>query len=475
MAPVIAQLIARVRRGGCALAVAVGAAAAFASTPAERVIEVAPGESQTLVFNADIGTALVTNPATANVELLDQRKLFVLGVAVGITSLQVHGLDGGLLGAWSVRVQAQPAYADAVASSLGGDAGDIEVEAIGDALFVTGEAKSPAQAERLLRGIRAVSGDATVVDAISLEGPAQVNLEVVISEVSRNITQELGIDWSLDINPFSDPLRTLVRGIRVATGGARVEPVWDQTLQFQTLLPDGQVVPRSTINTDELGVVVPTLGGDGGIVLTRHTTFGPDSRYRATAFLEALAQNGLATVHARPNLTAVSGQPAEFASGLEIPVPTATERGLLATEYIETGVNLKFTPLVLDDGQISLTVEPRIREVTTGGAVIAGTQVPNINQRSASTTVEVGDGESIAIAGLYRRSTTSTRSGVPLLSDIPVWGALFRNTRTTDRSVELIIIVTPYIVAALGSPSFASAGTETRADSARQLGNEFYY
>ena len=101
--------------------------------------------------------------------------------------------------------------------------------------------------------------------------------------------------------------------------------------------------------------------------------------------------------------------------------------------------------------------------------------MPNINERSAATTVELGNGESIAIAGLYRRTTGSSISGIPLLKDIPVWGALFRTTRDTDRSVELIIVVTPRIVASVSAPAAEGLGRIARAGPAQQLGNEFYY
>ena len=442
----------------------------------DQVIELFPGKAETLSFDANIGSALVANPDTADVEVLDQRQLFVLARAPGFTSLKVYDPAGALLGVYAVHVHAQSQYAEAALSQILGDAGGIQINSVGNALFVSGQAESPSQAERVLRSIRAVAGDTPVVDAISLNGPVQVNLEVLISEVSRNITNELGIDWSLDVNPFQNPLQTLVTGHRLATGALQVSPVYNQTLGFTEVLgftDDGTVIPGDTARSEtvELGIVRPNRGGDGGIVLT-HSWLVNSGKYRATAFVEAMAQNGLAVVHARPNLTAVSGQSAEFNSGLEIPVPTATERGLLATQYLETGVSLSFTPIVLDNEQISLTVQPRIREVTTGGAIIGGTLVPNINQRSASTTVELGDGQSIAIAGLYRRSTTSTNSGIPLLKDIPIWGALFRNTRETDRSVELIIIVTPHIVAPVGGNALvAAASTPGR----RQLDNEFYF
>ena len=446
--------------------------AAPAVEPAEE-IKLAPGEATRLEFDEEIGNVIVANPETADVEVLDGRNVFVLGLSPNVTSLKVYGKDNRLLGAYAVRVHAQSLHAETVVAHIAGESSDVRVHSVGEALFVTGRAASPAQAERLLRSIRAVSGDTPVVDALSLETPAQVNLEVVISEVSRNITQELGINWSADINPFMSPLRTLVSGLRLATGPLDVAPSYSQNLRFVQVRGDG-TTEDSTLETNELGVTLPTRGGDGRVVLSHYDTIN-SGKYRATTFLEALAQNGLAIVHARPNLTTVSGEPAVFNSGLEIPIPTASQFGVVATEYLETGVNLRFTPIVLDNKQISLTVEPRIREVTAGGATIGGTEVPNINQRSASTTVELGDGQSIAIAGLYRNSTTSTRTGFPLLKDIPIWGALFRTTRETERSVELIIVVTAHIVAPLSTALAARTELADPGSSAQRLGNEFYF
>ena len=452
---------------------------AAAEGAADVLIELAPGESETLGFDADIGTAFVADPAIADVEVLDSRRVFVLGRGHGVTSLKVFGVEGGLLGAFAVWIQVQSAYARTIAARLAGNDDRIDVESIGDALFVSGTATDPSEAERVLRGIRAVSGETPVVDALALETPAQVNLEVLISEVSRNVTQQLGIDWSLDLNPFENPLRTWVTGtgVRLASGSLSVGDSLEQSVQFFPVTEAGTVAqePQFVNQVRELAVVQPFAprGGDGSVVLSQ-TKEVNSAKYRASAFLEALAENGLAVVHARPNLTSVSGQPAEFFSGLEIPVPTITDRGTIGTEYRQTGVSLTFTPTVLDRDHISLVVQPRIREIAAGGATIAGTIVPNINERSASTTVELGDGESIAIAGLYRRSTTGTEAGIPLLKDIPVWGALFRQGRETDDSVELIIVVTPRIVAPVGMAVLAER-RRGPADYARQMENEFYY
>ena len=453
------------------VAVADVAAPSEPPTPMET-IELAPGASTVLAFAADVGSAFVADPATADVNVLDNRHLFVLGIASGITNLRVHDADGGLLGAYAVRVNAQTEYARTVVERVMGAAAGIQVESVGDALFVSGRTKSPAQAELLLRGIRAVSG-VPVVDALTTETPPQVNLDVLISEVSRNVTRELGIDWSVDLNPFLHPLRTWITGTGARLGSGALQlasSAFEKGGIFAD--SDGQLRFRED-GEGGFAVIDPVpRGGEGGVVLS-HAKEVNSSKYVATAFLEALARNGLVMVHARPSLTAVSGEPAEFFSGLEVPVPTISDRGIVGTEYRPTGVSLSFTPTVLDADQISLTVQPRIREIADGGVTIAGALVPYINERSASTTVELGNGESIAIAGLYRRSTTAADSGIPALKDIPLWGALFRNTREADRSVELIIVVTARIVAAV--PELAAAARTGTDGTVRQLGNEFYY
>ncbi|MCY4097191.1 MAG: pilus assembly protein N-terminal domain-containing protein, partial [Rhodospirillales bacterium] len=295
-----------------------GGAAQAASDPAGTTLDLSPGDSQTLEFDAYVGTAFVADPATADVEALDNRTLFVLGRAEGITTLEVRDLEGDLIAAYEIRVTAQPAPARQVVEHIAGRDAGIDVRPVGNTLIVSGKAKSPAQAEQVLRGIRAVAGDTPVVDALGLRGSAQVNLEVLISEVSRNVSHVLGIDWSIDLNPFEVPLRTWLtgRGVRAATGALSIGDVLDQTVEFFAVGPDDEVpgAPQFVNQVTELGVVNPARGGDGGIVLS-HTEIVESGKYRATTFLEALADNGLAVVHARPNLTTVSGRPAEFFSG----------------------------------------------------------------------------------------------------------------------------------------------------------------
>ena len=460
----------RAARGGALLLAGLLAAGPAATTEAEESLVLSPGRSQTLEYPIAVGSAFVADPSVADVEVLDDHRLFLFGRSPGLTSLTIHDRAGRLIRAYTVRVHTETGYARLIASHIAGG-GHIGVDSVGNALVVTGRPEGPEQAEAVLAGVRAVAGEIPVVDAMSRQAPVQINLEVLISEVSSEVTDEFGIDWSLDINPFENPLTTLVDGLRLGSGLLQLGGKYDQEIRFRDV-GEG----AAELDSQELGILnPPPRGGEGGIVLSFHKDF-PGSKYRTTAFLEALARNGLAVVHAKPNLTTKSGESATFFSGLEIPVPRITQLALVGTEYLETGVSLAFTPTALEDGRISLVVEATIREIAPGGTTIGGAFVPNINDRSAATTVEVPDGDSIAIAGLYRRINSSSESGIPLLKDLPFWGALFRNSVESDRSVELVIVVTPRVV----TPFPAQLAQETLSSAAlavegRRLDNRFFY
>ena len=454
-----------------ATALSCGQIAANGPTPGDTIV-LTPGTAEAIVLDGKAEAAFVADPLVADVTVLDSRNLIVLGKAAGITSIDVRGAGGMPLGAYAVRVDAQTDHASQVVARLAGTDSDIRVDAVGGALFVSGTAASPAEAARVLQGVRAVAaGD--VIDALALAAPAQVSLEVLISEVPRTVANELGIDWSVDINPFADATQWIWgTGVRLGTGALQVGQTYAQEIQ---VVDEAARRLIFELDTTELGVVPPAArGGDGGVVLSKSHELN-SGKYRLTGFLDALARNGLVTVHARPSLTTLSGEPAEFFSGLEVPVPAITDRGVIGTEYRQTGVGLTFTPTVLSSEQISLTVNAQVREVAIGGTTIAGAQVPNINERSAATTVELGDGQSIAIAGLYRRSTSSSDTGIPLLKDIPLWGALFGSTAERDDSAELVIVVTPTIVSGVTGMPDALAGRPTAANSPRSIGHEFHY
>ena len=176
------------------------------------------------------------------------------------------------------------------------------------------------------------------------------------------------------------------------------------------------------------------------------------------AIIDALAQDNLARILAEPNLTAMSGQPASFLAGGEFPIPVGQQNNQVTIEFKQYGIKLTFVPTVLASGRINLHVSPEVSELTPKGAVqlTAGNsslQIPALTVRRAETTVEVGSGQSFAIAGLLQDSVSQTSDAVPLLGELPVIGPLFRSTSFQRQETELVVVVTPYIARPVSDPS----------------------
>jgi pilus assembly protein CpaC len=154
----------------------------------------------------------------------------------------------------------------------------------------------------------------------------------------------------------------------------------------------------------------------------------------------------------------MSGQPASFLAGGEFPIPVGQQNGEVTITFKQYGVKLVFVPTVLSTGRINLHVSPEVSQLTQQGAVqlTAGNssiQVPALTVRRAETTIEVGSGESFAIAGLLLDTLTDSPSGLPFLANLPVLGALFRSDSYQRQETELVVLVTPYIVQPVADPA----------------------
>ncbi|HTN11416.1 MAG TPA: type II and III secretion system protein family protein, partial [Acetobacteraceae bacterium] len=168
--------------------------------------------------------------------------------------------------------------------------------------------------------------------------------------------------------------------------------------------------------------------------------------------------DGLVSILAEPNLTALSGETASFLAGGEFPIPVGQQNGQITITFKKFGVNLDFTPTVLTDGRINLKVRPEVSQLSSVGAVTvpagnASITIPALTVRRAETTVELGSGQSFAIAGLLQNSSSQGDSGLPALGDLPVLGALFRSDHFQRNETELVILVTPYIAAPVSDPT----------------------
>jgi pilus assembly protein CpaC len=166
--------------------------------------------------------------------------------------------------------------------------------------------------------------------------------------------------------------------------------------------------------------------------------------------IDALANENLITVLAEPNLTAMSGETANFLAGGEFPVPVAqsgANAGAITVEFKKFGVGLAFTPTVLENGRVNLKVRPEVSQLSpVGGVQVSGFTIPALTTRRAETTVELSSGQSFAIAGLLQNNATQDASKIPFLGDVPVLGALFKSDRYRRNETELVIVITPYLV-----------------------------
>jgi pilus assembly protein CpaC len=212
----------------------------------------------------------------------------------------------------------------------------------------------------------------------------------------------------------------------------------------------------------------PTTGGQISVQNAINFALGPKAAL-TNLTVDALAQEGLITILAEPNLTATSGQPASFLAGGEFPVPVAgsAANGIatITVAFKEFGIRLDFTPTVIDAQHVSLRVRPEASQLTNTGAVSVPitanntVTIPALTVRRAETTVELGSGQSFVLAGLLQHTLEQDISKVPGLGDIPILGQLFRSQRFQKNETELVIIVTPYLVkpastvAALQSPT----------------------
>ena len=399
---------------------ALGAAApADARVPVRRErAEKAVTTSRTLMIEAGLGRVIqlsgtatsvfAADPKVAEVRPASPTTLFVFGVAPGRTTIAAMNASGQPVGQYELIVMPSSYSAAAARSGIAGAMPGRSpiVDGLGNGIAVRGRMNSPADAERAMTIARSyLPAGQTATNNLGINGSIQVNLRVRVLEMSRTLTRDLGVNWSA--------LATI--GSSYATiGGATANLITNLTQQPAT----------ATFSSRRLGI---------------------------NAVIDALAQDQLVHTLAEPNLTALSGQTATFLVGGEFPIPVAQQNNTTTIEFKQYGVSLAFVPTVISDGHINLTVRPEVSQLTTQGAITLSSsnssiQIPALSVRRAETTVDLGSGQSFAIAGLLQDNSTMASTGVPFLSDLPILGALFRSDAFQRNETELVIIVTPFIV-----------------------------
>ena len=378
--------------------------------------------SQSRLFRLDtpVASVFVANPEIADVQLVSSGVLFVVAKAVGRTSVAALDADSELVGQWTIAtvLDIQPARAaiEGVPALK-----NVVVRQLNRGVELSGTVASIATADLALRlTTTALPEETPVENRISVTGKQQVNLEVQIAEVQRSVSETLGFNWEVlpDIG--------VGRGLGMRVGRFFFS---EATGFISQGLPEGRA---------------SALFGSTGISPGRTTVQG---------LIDALATAGLATILARPNVTAISGETASFFSGGEYPLPSGFEDGAIIFEYKKYGVLLDFVPTIIDSERIMLTVRPEVSQRSdTDSLKVVGLDIPVINVRRAETTVEVGDGESIVIAGLYRDQSEAVESGLPVVKDIPLLGMLFGTQSVRSNATELIVVVTARLTTATTMP-----------------------
>jgi pilus assembly protein CpaC len=396
-----------------------GAPANIRPTGPPVVLEI--GKGTLIHLPRPAATVFVANPDIADVQVKSPTLMYISANKAKPGETVVYAVDDkdNVLVSAVVRVEyditrLRQVYKQALPG--------ISVSSVEGKLVLSGEASSAGQAEKARAlAIALVGSDKAdqIINQVLVTIPNQVNLRVRIAEVQRSVLKQLGINWTKLGSHFA-----FVTGN--PTSGAAPDIVGG-TVENLAAVAAGRLVGMKNA-TDLVGV------------------------------LDALAQEGLVTTLAEPNMTAMNGQTASFLVGGQFPVPSSVSQGTggsaptIGIVFKDFGVKLDFTPTIIDANHLNLKMRPEVSALTTNGAIslpLTGTAsltIPALTVTRAETTLELGSGQSFALAGLLRHDTNQDISKVPALGDIPILGQLFRSDQFNRDETELVIIVTPYLV-----------------------------
>ena len=400
-----------------------------------RKVEMTAGRSVIIDLPRDAKEVFVANPKVANAVVRSTRKVFVIGMENGTTSIFILDAEGRQIAALDVTV-ARDLNLNVLRQILGQSipGGRFDVRSSGDSVLLSGSVNSAAEAQQAIDIANAFVGSSgggggggassagiaggargAVINNLTIRGKDQVMLRVTVAEVSRTVLKQLGVNLSGGWSNLN-----FVNAAPLAVSGG----------QF----PNGNLISG-------------TITGAGGASLT--------------ATLKAFEQAGVSRILAEPTLTAISGESAKFTAGGELPVPSSQSctpalvpgqqpTCVVGIAFKKYGVSLNFTPVVQSENRISIRVGTEVSEVDPQNSYSfvsgnATTAVPGLTVRNSETTVELASGSTMMTAGLIQQKSKAAVSGLPGLVNLPILGALFRSRDYQRQETELMIMVTPYI------------------------------
>jgi pilus assembly protein CpaC len=428
------------------LAMIAGAQAAHGQnvTSPARSIAVGLGRGELITLPARMADVFVADDKIADVQVKSTNQLYVFGKGPGETTVYASNAKGDVLWSANVRVGTNIDSIDQMLHLAMPEA-KIQTATMNNTVLLTGTVTAPEDAAEAERLVTAFVGEKTqVISRLKLATPLQVMLHVRIAEVSRTLTRAIGTNittidgtggfkFGLGQGRAFAPTVTNDPNLPLGMGTSVTGWMRDPTAISPTNPMGWTRAPGTTVTPTTTG---STLAGMGKL-------FGLD----VLGALDMGETVGLATTLAEPNLTALSGETAEFLAGGEFPIPLSQGLGTTSIEYKKYGVSLAYTPTVLANGRISLRVRPEVSELSTDGSIsVSGYSIPGLKVRRAETTVELGSGQSFMIAGLLSNSAQNTITKLPGAGDLPILGSLFRSTSFKKGETELVIVVTPYLV-----------------------------
>ena len=376
---------------------------------ATKLIQIDASKGQLIRLPRAANAVFVADTRVADVNVRSPRLIYLFGKVPGETTLYAVDARDHVIVAQRVIISPNTQRVRDLYRQLQPNA-PVRVEAVGNRLVLTGTVASADVANEFASIAESVAGGPkNVVNRIRVSAPTQVNIRVKFAEVSRSINKRIGFNWEV----LGDATSEWVLGFAVG----------------------GDIIREGT------GFILPDDASDRIVSSVRTDDVTVDT------VIDLLDDEGLITILAEPNLTAMTGETASFLAGGEFPIPVAQDNGVTTVQFRQFGVSLGFTPTILGSNRINLKVKPEVSQLSSAGSVqLNGFNVPSLTTRRADTTVELGSGQSFAIAGLLQNSTNQDLSDVPGVKEIPIIGALFRSDAFRRDETELMIVVTPYIV-----------------------------
>jgi pilus assembly protein CpaC len=399
---------------------------AGAAFPVREKITIGVDKSMLIEFPVDMQNVLVSNPEVLDAVVQTTRQVYLLAKDLGEANAFFIGPDGEKVLFLEVSVTRDlTVLHDTMRRLIPGS--DISAEMMGDSVVLSGSVTSPADATRAsdlaARFIKKKDG---VVNMLASGSKEQVLLKVQVAEMQRDALRRIGVD---------------LPGAVLNGGSFTFAKVIQNAFPITSAIVPGATAGATLPGVNAGSAFQPSWQANGNSV---------------TAMVQALERAGVLRTLAEPTLTAISGEKASFLAGGEFPIPIAEEDNKVTVEWKPFGVNVSFTPVVLDEGRISLNIAAEVSEISSEGAIqLATLSLPGLRVRRAETTLELPSGATLAMAGLLSDETRQSVEGIPGLKDLPVLGSLFRSNDYRRRETELVILVTPYLAAHQGRGELA--------------------